>query len=208
MVEPTDAALIDLTLKGDESAFAELARRHHLAVWRTIHRIMGASADNEDALQEVFLRAYTSLSRFDCRYPFEPWIVRITTNYCIDQLRRKKARRTLLWTEIPERELEQLLNNMSKNGDSGSVLAQNPERYERIAMALLQQLKPKYRSAFVMRELEGLGYDEIAKTHGISEITARVRVSRARAEIQKRFRRYVSGGTQKWKSKSVGFVSC
>jgi len=201
MVELTDTALIDLTLKGDESAFAELARRHHPAVWRTIHRIMGASADNEDALQEVFLRVYTSLNRFDSKYPFGPWIVRITTNYCIDQLRRKRTRRTLLWTELPERELEQLLNTMSRNGDSSSVLAQNPEQYERVAMALLQQLKPKYRSAFVLRELEGLGYEEIAKAHGISEITARVRVSRARAEIQKRFRRYVSGGTQKWKSK-------
>jgi RNA polymerase sigma-70 factor (ECF subfamily) len=197
MAELTDTALIELTLKGDESAFAELARRHHPAVWRTIHRIMGASADNEDALQEVFLRAFTSLSRFDRKYPFGPWIVRIATNYCIDQLRRKRTRRTMLWTEMPERELEQVLNRMSKNGDSGSVLTQNPERYERVAMSLLQQLKPKYRTAFVLRELEGLGYDEIAQAHGVSEITARVRVSRARAEIQKRFRRYVSGGTQK-----------
>jgi RNA polymerase sigma-70 factor, ECF subfamily len=197
MAELTDTALIELTLKGDESAFAELARRHHPAVWRTIHRIMGTSADNEDALQEVFLRAYTSLNRFDCKYPFGPWIVRITTNYCIDQLRRKRTRRTVLWTEMPERELEQVLNTMSKNGDSGSVLTQNPERYERVALSLLQQLKPKYRTAFVLRELEGLGYDQIARAHGISEITARVRVSRARAEIQKRFRRYVSGGTQK-----------
>ena len=208
MVELTDAALIDLTLKGDESAFAELVRRHHSAVWRTIHRIMGASADNEDALQEVFLRVYTSLNRFNDKYPFEPWVIRITTNYCIDQLRRRRTRRTLLWTELPERELEQLLNNMSKNGDSGSAIAQNPEKYEQVAVALLKQLKPKYRSAFVLRELEGLGYEEIAKAHGISEITARVRVSRARAEIQKRFRRYVSGGTPKWNSKKIGFVSC
>jgi len=199
MAELTDTTLIDLTLKGDESAFAELARRHHPTVWRTIHRIMGMSADNEDALQEVFLRAYTSLRRFDQKYPFGPWIARITTNYCIDQLRRKKTRRTMLWAEMPERELEQLLNTMSRNGDSGSALAQNPEKYERIAMSLLQQLKPKYKSAFVLRELEGNSYEEIARAHGISEITARVRVSRARAEIQKRFRRYVSEGARKWK---------
>jgi RNA polymerase sigma-70 factor, ECF subfamily len=199
MDEVPDTGLIQQTLAGDESAFAELTRRHHGAVWRTIYRILGSSSENEDALQEVFLRAYTSLHRFDSKYPFGPWIVRITTNYCIDQLRRKKARKTLLWTEIPERELEQVLNKMSRNGDASSMIGQNPEKYERVAMAMLEQLKPKYRSAFVLRELEGLSYQEIAQAHGISEITARVRVSRARAEIQKRFRRFISGG-QKWKS--------
>jgi RNA polymerase sigma-70 factor, ECF subfamily len=199
MDEIPDTGLIQLTLSGDESAFAELTRRHYSAVWRTIYRILGSSSENEDALQEVFLRAYTSLHRFDSKYPFGPWIVRITTNYCIDQLRRKKARKTLLWTELPERELEQVLNNMSRNGDASSMIGQNPEKYERVAMSMLDQLKPNYRSAFVLRELEGLSYQEIAQAHGISEITARVRVSRARAEIQKRFRRYISGG-QKWKS--------
>jgi RNA polymerase sigma-70 factor, ECF subfamily len=198
MDEVPDTALIQQTLAGNESAFAELTKRHSGAVWRTIYRILGSSSENEDALQEVFLRAYTSLNRFDSKYPFGPWIVRIATNYCIDQLRRKKARKTLLWTELPERELEQVLNNMSRNGDASSMIGQNPEKYERVAMAMLEQLKPKYRSAFVLRELEGLSYQEIAQAHGISEITARVRVSRARADIQKRFRRYISGG-QKWK---------
>jgi RNA polymerase sigma-70 factor (ECF subfamily) len=201
MAGQTDSALIELTLQGNQSAFAELARRHHAAVWRTIYRVMGSSSENEDALQEVFLRAYTSLRRFDCRYPFGPWILRIATNYCIDQLRRKRARRTLLWTELPECELESLLNKMSRNGDSGWMLTQNPEKYERVAMAMVEQLKPKYRSAFMLREIEGLNYEEIARAHGISEITARVRVSRARADLQKRFRRYVSGDAQKWRSK-------
>ena len=200
MDEIPDGALIQQTLAGNESAFTELTRRHHGAVWRTICRILGSSSEKEDALQEVFLRAYTSLHRFDSKYPFGPWIIRIATNYCIDQLRRRKARRTILWTELPERELEKLLNDMSRNGDASAAISQNPEKYERIAMAMLDQLKPKYRSAFVLREMEGLNYQAIAAAHGISEITARVRVSRARAEIQKRFRRYVSGG-KKWMAK-------
>jgi len=71
-------------------------------VWGTVYRILGGSSENEDAVQEVFLRAFTSLHKFDLNYPFGPWILRIATNYCIDQLRRKKSRKIQLWSELTE----------------------------------------------------------------------------------------------------------
>ena len=88
MVDLADCDLIERTLKGDEAAFADLVRRYQGAVWGTVYRILGNSSENEDAVQEVFLRAYTALRRFDPQYPFGPWVMRIATNYCIDQLRR------------------------------------------------------------------------------------------------------------------------
>ena len=67
------------------------------------------------------------------------------------------------------------------------------EGYTRIAQALLDGLNPKYRAAFVLREVEEKNYDEVAHALGTSEVAARVRVSRARAELQKKFRAYLSG---------------
>ena len=197
MADSADAALIEQTLKGNESAFAELVRRYQAAVWGTVHRILGRSSEDEDAVQEVFLRAFTSLRRFDPKYPFGPWILRIAANYCIDLLRRRRARRYKLWTELQENEQQRVLNNMSVDGDFDSIVSGSPDSYEKAAQALLDGLKPKYRTAFVLRDVEGREYREVAQILGTSELAARVRVSRARTEIQKKFRAYLGGAKAK-----------
>jgi RNA polymerase sigma-70 factor (ECF subfamily) len=193
MVDSADSALIESTLKGDEWAFAELVRRYQAAVWGTVHRILGNTYDNEDAVQEVFMRAFTALHKFDLQYPFGPWILRITTNYCIDQLRRRKGRKVRLWSELGEYEQEKLLKDLSHDNDQGSRGMDHLEGYARVAQTLLDGLNPKYRAAFVLREVEDRTYNEVAKALGTSEVAARVRVSRARAELQKKFRAYLSG---------------
>ena len=193
MIDSADSSLIENTLKGDQGAFAELVRRYQAAVWGTVHRILGNSSENEDAVQEVFLRAFTALHKFDLKYPFGPWILRIATNYCIDQLRRKKSRKVQLWSELTEYDQERLLNNISRDNDLESVGMEGSEGYARIAQVLLDGLNPKYRAAFVLREVEERNYDEVAQLLGTSEVAARVRVSRARAELEKKFRAYLSG---------------
>ena len=170
MIDSADSSLIENTLKGDQGAFAELVRRYQAAVWGTVHRILGNSSENEDAVQEVFLRAFTALHKFDLKYPFGPWILRIATNYCIDQLRRKKSRKVQLWSELTEYDQERLLNNISQANDLESGGMEGSEGYVRIAQVLLDGLNPKYRAAFVLREVEERNYDEVAKLLGTSEV--------------------------------------
>ena len=201
MMDSTDAVLIARTLEGDEQAFAELVRRYQAAVWGTAHRLLGNSSEVSDAVQETFLRAFSALGKFDPRYPFGPWILRIATNYCIDQLRKRKNMRTQLWSELSEPDQERLLRDFSS--DSGRELAGGGtmEGYVEIARTLLNGLNPKYKAAFVLREVEERGYDEVAKILGTTEITARVRVSRARSELQKKFTAWLAnrneGGRKK-----------
>jgi RNA polymerase sigma-70 factor (ECF subfamily) len=190
MVDSADSALIESTLKGDEEAFAELVRRYQGAVWGTVHRILGNSSENEDAVQEVFLRAFTALGKFDLKYPFGPWILRIATNHCIDQLRRRKSRKVKLWSELGEFDQKRLLRDFSLERGLEAV---GMEGHAKVARALVDDLNPKYRAAFILREVEERDYGEIAKALGTSEVTARVRVSRARTKLQKKFRTYLSG---------------
>ena len=197
MVDPADSTLIENTLKGDEWSFSELVRRYQAAVWGTVHRILGHTSENEDAVQEVFLRAYTALRQFDLRLPFGPWILRIATNYCIDQLRRKKGRKVHLWSELKEYDQERLLKDLTSDSKMESVGLEGTEGYVRVAQALLDGLNPKYRAAFILREVEERTYDEVAQALGTSEVAARVRVSRARSELQKKFRAYLSGQQRK-----------
>ncbi|MBN2337370.1 MAG: sigma-70 family RNA polymerase sigma factor [Acidobacteria bacterium] len=195
MMDPSDSELIERTLKGDEGAFAELVRRYQSVVWGTVHRVLGNSSENEDAVQEVFLRAFGALGKFDRRYPFGPWVARIATNYCIDQLRRKRSRKVQLWSELREHEQERLLRDLSmeRSPAAAGPGVEDSEGYARVARALLDGLNPKYRAAFILREVEDKDYGEVAATLGTSEVAARVRVSRARAELQKRFRAYLRG---------------
>ena len=192
MVDSADSVLIESTLKGDEWAFSELVRRYQAAVWGTVFRILGNSSENEDAVQEVFLRAYAALHNFDQKYPFGPWLLRIATNYCIDQLRRRKGRKTQLWSELTEFDQQRLLKDLSQENDSDTA-SMKSETYSKIAQTLLDSLNPKYRTAFVLREVEERNYDEVARLLGTSEVAARVRVSRARGELQKKFRACLSG---------------
>jgi RNA polymerase sigma-70 factor (ECF subfamily) len=193
MVDSADSSLIESTLNGDQWAFAELVRRYQGAVRGTVHRALGNSSEDEDAVQEIFLRAFTALHKFDLKYPFGPWILRIATNYCIDQLRRRKGRKTQLWSELNEYDQQRLLRDLSQDGDVGSSGMEGTESYAKVAQVLLDGLNPKYRVAFVLRELEEKTYEEIADALGTSEVAARVRVSRARSELQKKFRAYLSG---------------
>jgi RNA polymerase sigma-70 factor, ECF subfamily len=197
MVDSTDSALIESTLKGDEGAFSELVRRYQAAIWGTVHRILGNSSEIEDAVQEVFLRAFKALHKFDLQFPFGPWILRIATNFCIDQLRRKKGRKVQLWSELNEFDQERLLEDLPHGGDSEMSGMEGTEGYARVAKALLDGLNPKYRAAFVLREVEERPYGEVAELLGTSEVAARVRVSRARVELQKKFRAYLSGQKRK-----------
>jgi len=202
MVDSADSSLIESTLNGDQWAFAELVRRYQGAVRGTVHRALGNSSEDEDAVQEIFLRAFTALHKFDLKYPFGPWILRIATNYCIDQLRRRKGRKTQLWSELNEYDQERLLRDLSQDGDVGSSGMERMEGYAKVAQTLLDGLNPKYRVAFVLRELEEKTYEEIAEALGTSEVAARVRVSRARSELQKKFRAYLSGQQRKERRQS------
>jgi len=192
MVDSADSALIESTLKGDEWAFAELVRRYQAAVWGTVYRILGSTSENEDAVQEIFLRAFIALRKFNLNRPFGPWILRITTNYCIDQLRRKRGRKIQLWSELREFDQQRLLKDLSSGGNLESGGMEVTEGNAKVAQALLDGLNPKYRAAFILREVEERDYGEVAKALGTSEVAARVRVSRARSELQKKYRAYLS----------------
>lgn len=206
MDDSADSALIERTLKGDERAFSELVRRYQSAVWGTVYRVLGNSTEIEDAVQEVFLRAYTALCRFDLKHPFSPWVLRIATNYCIDQLRRKKGRRIQLWSELREFDQQRLLNDLSRSVDPANSKiggTEKNEAYAKVARLLLDGLNAKYRMAFVLREIEERSYEEVAALLGTSEVAARVRVSRARVELQKKFRAYLSGQGRKERTRAL-----
>ena len=166
-----------------------MVRRHQSAVWGTVYRTLGHSPESEDIVQEVFLRALAALPWFNRRYPFGPWIIRITANCCIDQLRRRKTRRTKLFSDLTEEEEGRVLNTLAAAPEVVLLEDDDKARYLPMAWSLLERLKPRLRMVFVLREIEERSYKEVAEILGIPEVTARGRVLRARAHLHKAFRR-------------------
>ncbi len=187
IADMTDRELIEQTLRGDESAFAELIGRYQTIVWRTVRRRLSDHSDCEDAMQEIFLRVYTALQRFDSSRPFDRWIMRITTNYCVDVLRRRSHQP---WQCA---EYKDSLSNCVWDYRTDRS-AFSPSELSRIANSALASMNPANRHAFMLRELEGLEYTDVGKALSISPLAARVRVSRARKEMSEQLRRYLQPG--------------
>ncbi|WP_278236799.1 RNA polymerase sigma factor SigE [Isoptericola sp. AK164] len=154
----------------------EIVREHSARVYRLAYRLTGDRQDAEDLTQETFLRVFRSLSSYTPG-TFEGWLHRITTNLFLDQVRRKKRIRFEAMGEDASR--------VQSTDDRG-----RPERgfehgnLDHDVQAALDGLRPEYRAAVVLCDIEGLSYEEIAVTLGIKIGTVRSRIHRARAQLR------------------------
>lgn len=157
-------------------SWEEVVREHSARVYRLAYRLTGNRADAEDLTQEVFLRVFRSLASY-VPGTFEGWLHRITTNLFLDQARRRGRLRI-----DPLGEGAALIPASAESG--------SPERrfeHDNLdvdVQAALDALPPAFRAAVVLRDLEGLSYEEIATTLGISLGTVRSRIHRARAQLR------------------------
>src|SRR5262245_59753221 len=171
--QPEFTLLLERAIAGDASAFEPIIVRHERRVFTLAWRLLGSFEDAQDASQEVFLRAFRYLHRFDKKRPFEPWLVRITVNVCRDFGRRKQARPNLLLDP------DALISTSNPHADLQS------EEQRRMLYRLLQELPEKERTAVVLRDIEGLSTTEVAEILGSSEATVRSQISSARLKIKK-----------------------
>ena len=134
-------------IEGDDQAFTRLVELYQNPVYNLCYRMLGTPGDAEDAAQEAFLRAYKNLQRYDRKRSFATWLLSIASHYCIDQLRRKKGRKTQLWSELREHDQERLLADLSQDSNYESGVAEGTADYVKVAQALLEGLNPKTQAA-------------------------------------------------------------
>ena len=177
---PTDETqLIRRAQGGDRDAFAQLLERFEKPVYHQALRMVGHVEDAADLTQEVFLKVWQGLPSFQGDSSFSTWLYRLTSNACIDFLRREKRRRGTLSLDDEERELAAQLPDP----------APTPQRaleQRELRQALeegLAALSDEHRQVLVLRELNGLSYDEIAQALDLSPGTVKSRIARARMSL-------------------------
>lgn len=172
-LELDDLTLVVRAQEGDVRAFETLARRHQAVLYRIAVRVMGDATEAEDALQEALLDAWRRIGQFRGDSAFSTWMYRIVTNRCMGMLRKRRA------VPVPD------VADMAEAPTAPDSPARTAEIDAELAAlgAALQTLPDDVRVCWVLRELEGLRYDEIAAITGTGEPTVRGRIHRARTKL-------------------------
>ena len=171
-----DHALIRRAQAGEEAAFAELVGRHQQRAWRVARNLVPSDEDAQDLAQEAFIRVFRNLHGFDFEHGFTTWLYRIVTNLAIDHLRKRRPTQSTRGGDADEGGEIELLDTRVENP------ADNLERAElaQDVHAVLATLAPHFQSVLVLREIEGLPCNEIAKIVGATHVTVRWRLHRGR----------------------------
>ena len=186
-----DAALVAELQAGSEYAFSNLLAVYQNPIYNLVAHILEVSSDAPDVTQSVFLKVFKGIRYFHGQSSLRTWIYRIAVNEASNH-RRGWLRRK--WREAFSLDQDQecsdgLLARSHAHPDTPYEIAESSERQRLVRRALASLAQP-YRTVVVLREIEGLSYEEIAELLGVSEGTVKSRLTRGRDLLRRKLRRY------------------
>jgi len=181
----SDEAVVARVLSGDEDRFGELVNRYRTRLHSHVTKMIGNREDALDLTQEIFLKVFQALPRFNPEYRFSTWLFRIAANAAIDHLRRKRPKTVPL--EIPDPESQGRVSSgeySTADLDPFGML-RNVERGRAISQAIAD-LPLEFRELIALRHFAGLSYEEIAEVKEMPLGTVKNKLFRARAVLKER----------------------
>jgi RNA polymerase sigma-70 factor (ECF subfamily) len=166
---PDDRALMAAVARGDEGAFGDLVRRWSGRLFAAAHRILGSRADAEDAVQRALLQVFRSAPSYRPEWAVSTWLYRITTNQCVDELRRRGARREVGEEAVP-------LATAGGHGPSSGLRLD--------VRRALGKVPREARILLVLCYAEGLSYREMARVRGIKVNTVKSQIARGKSILR------------------------
>ena len=173
-----DADLIRLCQGGDMEAFEQLFYRHQNRVYGIALRMMNNEEDALDVTQEIFLKAYQKISKFNFKSAFSTWLYKLAMNSCIDALRKRKTAKT---TPITDSSLKDAIIQVDVNTPEDHAILNDRERQ---VWEALDSLKEKERAIIILKDMEGLSYKEIAEVFKCSLGRVKSRLHEARQKLK------------------------
>jgi RNA polymerase sigma-70 factor (ECF subfamily) len=179
-----DAGLASRAAQGDQDAFARIMRRYNQRLYRLAVSVLGDASEAEDVLQESYVRAFYALSTYSGAGSLGAWLARIVRNEGIDRVRARASRRSRVAIEADlggqsEEDETNVANDPLQSLTDPQALAANADLRHLLERAI-QRLPEQFRTAFVLREVEGLSVEETAEYLGIPMATVKTRDHRAR----------------------------
>ena len=172
----SDKELMERFLRGEVEGFNLLVKNYKVRLFSLLYRLVGNKEEAEDILQETFLRVYRQKESYDFNYSFSTWIYTIAMNLCRNLYKRKKKVRFLG------------MDNLVNHPDPNSENHVNRNRLNLILEGAISALPFKYRTVFLLRDVDQLSYEEVASTLNLPLGTVKSRVNRARGILQKKLK--------------------
>jgi len=179
----TDEELVRSVLAGDRERYAELVERYQARLVNYLHRLVRQTDDAHDLAQEVFVRVYQALDRFDPHYRFSTWLFRVAQNAAIDQIRRRRFRTVSIGPGDESREAGGRSVDVEDHAPGALAELEARERDGEVRAAI-EALPWEYRELIVMRHYGELAYDEIAESKGMPLGTVKNKLFRARQMLK------------------------
>ncbi len=177
----SDTDLVARAAAGDGTSFDQLVERYHRPIANFIFRMVGNYENALDLSQEVFIKVYGSLGRYNPEFKFSTWIYKIASNTAIDHLRKQSVATAPLYLVSGDDEEFEL--PIPAKGPSPERALERTERSAQIEEAI-SKLPPRYRELIVLRHVSELSYDEIAEVTGLPLGTVKNRIFRAREAMR------------------------
>ncbi len=168
---------LEQAIEGDKAAFGKLIEAFQGPVYNLAYRMLNNSGEAEEAAQEAFVRAWTKLNMYDPKRKFSTWLLSITSNYCIDQIRKRRA--LLLSIDEPLPPHPALTSDKAKGPEAQMASSEQQD----LVQGLLQELPEEYRTAVILRYWQEMSYEEIAETTGSTISAIKSRLFRARKQL-------------------------
>jgi len=177
-----DLRVIRRCKRGEEAAFAEILATYRTPIYNLCYRMTRNQEDAVDLGQEVFIKVFNLLDRFDENYAFSSWLFRIATNHCIDFLRRRRMRFQSIESSTGA-DGEEFELQLPDTGPTPDMVMQRKEALSRLE-EVIADLPPHYKAITLLRHDQQLSYEEIAEVLDLPLGTVKARIHRARNMIQ------------------------
>ena len=181
MTREEELAVIRKVQRGDVNAFEKLVAAYEKNVYNLALRMTGSPEDAEDMAQEAFIKAYSSLPSFRGDSKFSVWLYRIVSNVCLDHL-RKKSRRGAVSLSVEDDDGEDVQLDLPDTSQSPEELLEKKMTREAVQRGLAA-LPPDARQILLLREIQGLSYEEIGRVLELDPGTVKSRIFRARKRL-------------------------
>ena len=175
-----DSAVVTAFLNGEERAFQELVDRYQTRLLNFVYRTIGDREKAEDLVQEVFIRVYRHLHRFDRSKKFSTWIYTIASNLAKNELRNRSRNPLVLFQTIKKNWQDEDRPLQFEDSQSRPDDMYRKRHLRELVEQSVEQLPEHHRQVFVLRELEGKSYEEIAEITDCNLGTVKSRLNRAR----------------------------
>jgi len=192
--------LVRRAQSGDREAFEDLIQTHEQRVFAIVNGVLRRREDVEDVVQQIFIKVFVALKRFDLRSTFSTWLYKVAVNECYDYLRKKRVRRLVYESDLSEEQVRQM--ESFEEGAVGShrhAAADASQRAEmrQVVERLLDEISEQDRLMMVLKEVEGFSVEEIGEILGLNVNTVKVRLFRARGRLVEIYRTKVKEGRRR-----------